>query len=187
MHRTPCHVRKIECIGFRRDDGLWEIEGRLTDTKGHDHDTREKIVPKGAAVHDMVIKLTVNESLEVIEVIAGIEASPYRVCPSVAARYKALKGVQLMGADFSKKVRQLFRGPQGCTHVSDLLMTTATTAFQTIVGWRYNREANRSGDANLEPYTNLMVGACYGLSSGGEPVRNYFGAVPLQVERKNVN
>ena len=31
--REPIHTRRIECQGFLRQDGLWDIEGRLTDGK----------------------------------------------------------------------------------------------------------------------------------------------------------
>jgi hypothetical protein len=31
--RDPIHDRRIDCRGYRRSDGLWDIEGHLTDTK----------------------------------------------------------------------------------------------------------------------------------------------------------
>ena len=31
--RDPLHTRRIEINGYRRADGLFDIEGRLTDTK----------------------------------------------------------------------------------------------------------------------------------------------------------
>ncbi|MGH7035691.1 MAG: DUF2889 domain-containing protein, partial [Stellaceae bacterium] len=33
--REPIHTRQIECRGFRRADGLWDIEGHLIDTKSY--------------------------------------------------------------------------------------------------------------------------------------------------------
>ncbi|MCC6867207.1 MAG: DUF2889 domain-containing protein [Burkholderiales bacterium] len=35
-HRTELHLRRIEMRGYRRDDGFYEIDGRVTDTKTHD-------------------------------------------------------------------------------------------------------------------------------------------------------
>ncbi|MFN0316103.1 MAG: DUF2889 domain-containing protein, partial [Burkholderiales bacterium] len=34
--RKPMHHRTIECRGYLRDDGLWDIEGHLIDTKTFD-------------------------------------------------------------------------------------------------------------------------------------------------------
>jgi hypothetical protein len=31
--RRLMHRRSIECTGYLRDDGLWEVEARLVDTK----------------------------------------------------------------------------------------------------------------------------------------------------------
>ena len=31
--RRLMHRRSVECTGFLRDDGLWEVEARLVDTK----------------------------------------------------------------------------------------------------------------------------------------------------------
>ena len=31
--RQPVHDRRVRCQGYRRADGLWDIEGHLTDTK----------------------------------------------------------------------------------------------------------------------------------------------------------
>ena len=32
VSRKQLHTREIKCIGYERDDGLWDIEGRITDT-----------------------------------------------------------------------------------------------------------------------------------------------------------
>jgi len=33
--REPIHTRRIEMQGYLRQDGLWDIEGRLTDGKSY--------------------------------------------------------------------------------------------------------------------------------------------------------
>ncbi len=37
-NRTPLHTRVVECRGFARDDGLFDIEGSITDVKTYDID-----------------------------------------------------------------------------------------------------------------------------------------------------
>ncbi len=35
--RTRMHVRSVQLDGYKRSDGCWEIEARLTDVKDHDY------------------------------------------------------------------------------------------------------------------------------------------------------
>ena len=35
--RQHLHTRRVTCQGFFRDDGLWDIEGRITDEKTYEH------------------------------------------------------------------------------------------------------------------------------------------------------
>ena len=35
VDREPIHFRKYDFAGFRRADGLWDIEGRMVDTKSY--------------------------------------------------------------------------------------------------------------------------------------------------------
>ncbi|MBP7488731.1 MAG: DUF2889 domain-containing protein, partial [Azospira sp.] len=35
--RQRLHVRSIQLYGFKREDGLWDVEARLTDVKDHDY------------------------------------------------------------------------------------------------------------------------------------------------------
>ncbi|MEF8737997.1 MAG: DUF2889 domain-containing protein [Candidatus Accumulibacter necessarius] len=35
--RTRMHVRSVQLGGYKRGDGCWDIEARLTDVKDHDY------------------------------------------------------------------------------------------------------------------------------------------------------
>ena len=37
--REPIHTRAIDLRGYRREDGLWDIEGHLTDVKCYDFES----------------------------------------------------------------------------------------------------------------------------------------------------
>ena len=39
--REHIHTRDIRCRGFRREDGLWDIEVTLEDTKTYSFDNRD--------------------------------------------------------------------------------------------------------------------------------------------------
>jgi Protein of unknown function (DUF2889) len=97
--REHIHTRSIDCRGYRRADGLWDIDGYLTDTKtnGFSNHFRGEL-PPGAPVHDMWLRLTVDDKL----VIHAVEAGPYDVCPSIAPNFQRLSGSGSIPASTSR-------------------------------------------------------------------------------------
>ena len=64
--REHIHTRKVQCEGFRRSDGLWDIEGHITDTKTYGFGNRERgEVKPGSPIHDMWIWLTIDDMLTI--------------------------------------------------------------------------------------------------------------------------
>ena len=135
--REPLHSRHIECRGYRRSDGLWDIEAHLLDTRGEPIQIfgRGRIEP-GEPLHEMWMRLTVNDELKVIEIQASIEHAPYPACPHFPAeRFAKLIGQQI-APGWTARVRMALGGPNGCTHLVELLGPLATTAIQTVYAWR---------------------------------------------------
>lgn len=56
--REHRHTRLLDMRGYRREDGLWDIEGHMTDTKTYqfENEHRGSVMP-GTALHDMWIRL----------------------------------------------------------------------------------------------------------------------------------
>ena len=79
--REAFHHRLIECDGYRRADGLWDIEAHMTDRKTYPFPNahRGEIAP-GEPLHDMWLRLTLDEHLVVQKAEAATEAGPFRVC-----------------------------------------------------------------------------------------------------------
>ena len=40
--RKHIHTRDIQCLGYQRDDGLWDIEGTIMDTKTYSFDNIDR-------------------------------------------------------------------------------------------------------------------------------------------------
>jgi hypothetical protein len=129
-HRTPLHLRKIEMRGYRRDDGLYEIDGRVTDTKHHTiHlDQRGDIAP-GDPIHDMWVRLVVDESLLVHDIVAVSDATPYTECREAVAPMRAIVGERNRGG-WSMMVKAKLGGAVGCTHLMELLIPMATARIE---------------------------------------------------------
>jgi len=184
--RQHLHTRRVVCQGFFRDDGLWDIEGRITDEKTYEHanEWRGPLKP-GDFVHDMSIRLTVDHKFTIIDVEAVTDKSPYRMCGEIAPDFKKLIGLRI-GGGFHRAVRERLGGVHGCTHIVELLGPVATTAFQTVSSSKA-RELNRahrarSGDTSKpadstatprprrKPY---VVDTCHAWASDGAVVKRW--------------
>ena len=42
--RTPLHKRRLTIDGFEREDGLYDIEGRIVDTKPYRFKNRDRVI-----------------------------------------------------------------------------------------------------------------------------------------------
>ena len=103
--RQHLHTRQVICQGFRRDDGLWDIEGQITDTKTYDlanHD-RGGWVRAGEAVHHMRVRVTIDETMLIHEAEAAIDYAPFSVCANIAPDFSGLVGLTL-GPGFRKSL-----------------------------------------------------------------------------------
>jgi hypothetical protein len=132
--RKLVHTRIIDCRGYERDDGMFDIDGRLTDTKAFHWIRRESNVglPAGEPVHDMRIRITVDLDMKIHDAIAVTDASPYKGCNSITPNFSALRGVVIQRG-WTKDLRAKIGGAAGCTHLWELLGRVATVAMQSTV------------------------------------------------------
>ena len=95
--RKLAHTRVVTCHGYQREDGLLDIEGRIVDTKPYRFENRDRggWIEADEPLHDMSIRLTINAELEVVDVDAVIDASPFDYCKSVAAVARNLVGLRI--------------------------------------------------------------------------------------------
>jgi len=180
VEREPIHHRRIDCRGYRRSDGLWDIEGRLVDTKSYPFENalRGRVEP-GEALHDMSIRLTLDDRLTVIRVEAITDAAPFAACPAITPAFRSLEGLTI-GPGWRRAVQSRLGGIKGCTHLVELLGPVATTAYQTIYSWRA-RQDPAIDDVRPPPHLNT----CHALARDGEAVRLhwprwYSGAAPRE-------
>lgn len=167
--RRLLHQRIVQCQGFQRDDGWWEIEGQMVDTKTYTfpNEDRGGAIQAGEPLHDMLIRLTVDHDFVIRHVEACTEGAPFGLCPAITARYRRLIGVQI-GPGWSLKLRELFSGVNGCTHMTELLGPVATTFFQTVYGQHYDEE---DAKPPAERETPPVLNTCHALASDSPVVK----------------
>lgn len=169
--RDELHFRHIVLRGFRRADGLYDIEARLVDTKTEEMTVEGgHFIARGAPVHDMSVRLVIDEGLNVLDVMASTDASPYGICRDATKTLQCLKGL-VIGRGWSKAIRERLAGRNGCTHLTELLNPLATVAFQTL--WTVRRHQPPSLDADGNP---RKIDSCFAYASEREIVRQRWPA-----------
>ncbi|WP_026182775.1 DUF2889 domain-containing protein [Leeia oryzae] len=173
VERTLFHTRQVVCHGYSRADGLWDIEGRIVDTKSYElvfYDGRYR--PPGEPLHDMTVRITINEDFLIVDAEAFTAYGPFIPCPEVAVMYKKLIGLTI-GPGFTRKLKALFRGRDGCTHITELMGPIATTAYQTVSSGQRKRQRDQGLDVPSTSPINIapLINTCHGWRSDGDAVK----------------
>ncbi len=174
--REHIHTRTVTCQGFRRKDGLWDVEGHITDIKTYafTNDDRGEI-PPGVPVHEMWIRVTIGDDLVIRAVEAVTDYAPFNGCDAIAPNYEKLVGLKL-GPGLRKQIRERVGGVHGCTHLNELMGPVATTAFQTVfpILAREALVAQEAGKVSEEetPRRRMpLINTCHGWRSDGPAVK----------------
>ena len=138
--REEVHNRRIHCNGFVREDGLYDIEAEITDNKTYSFpsDFRGEVTPD-VFVHHMKVRVTIDRSMTVTAAEAITISGPYAICPTANDVFRNLVGLTI-GPGWRRRVTAAIGGRHGCTHISELMGTVGTIAFQT----RYGEDARRA-------------------------------------------
>lgn len=165
--RERLHTRRVSYEGYRRDDGLFDIEAHITDSKERDYKlamgTRSKDIP----VHNMWARVTINRQFEVVDIEAVTDDMPYPgQCDRIGPDYKKLVGANLLKG-FRKVIAEKMGGVKGCTHLSELLGYLPTAAVQTFAGIR----SETSSQDGKKPF---QLDSCHALATTTETVRVYY-------------
>ncbi len=171
MARKPVHLRRIACRGFHRDDGLWDIEGHMVDTRSVDLDLRAepRIVAAGEPIHEMWVRITIDDELTVRAIEAAMDATPTRICPGAVEPMQTLVGLRI-APGWTNAVKQRLGGSRGCTHLMELMGPIATTAYQTVSGSRLDRML-RPAESGQRP---AKIDSCWAYAAQREVVKRFW-------------
>ena len=134
--RTHVHTRSVEYRGYWRDDGQWDIEAELTDTKTYAHATPDRgTMQAGEPVHGMAIRVTVDDAMKISNIAVRMPSAPFPECQQAKPPMSRLIGCTL-GRGWRKAIEHALGGTQGCAHLRELLFNMATVAYQTIPHYR---------------------------------------------------
>ncbi len=165
VERELLHTRRVRYEGYKRADGLWDIEAHLTDIKNHDFHLQTGVRRAGQPVHSMWLRITIDREFNVLDAAASFEAVPYPGgCETIAPAYGQLVGLNLV-RDFRKKTRELLGGVRGCTHLTEMLAGMPTAAIQSFAGERKVEQEDK------KPF---QLDQCHALQTSTETVRKWY-------------
>jgi hypothetical protein len=172
--RRLMHRRSVECTGFLRDDGLWEVEARLVDTKPFvQRDQFRGDIPPGEPVHDIRLRLAVDDQLTIREAETTMQATPFPTCIEVEGILQRLVGEQI-GKGWGELVRRKIGRLETCTHLSELLGPAVTTLFQTM-SYGKTPDGGDSMDTHREQTERpFFLNGCHSWRTDGPIVAKIF-------------
>jgi hypothetical protein len=166
VERELRHTRRVRYEGYKRTDGLWDIEAHLTDIKNHDFDLKTGVRRAGLPVHEMWLRITIDRKLTIVDANASSDAVPYPGgCETIAPAYRKLIGLSLRRG-FRKSVAGILGGIHGCTHMTEMLAGLPTAAIQTFAG-----EVPEEREDGGKPF---QLDQCHALETTTETVRKWY-------------
>jgi len=169
--RKHVHTRAIDYCGYEREDGMWDIEAHMTDKKTYEfkNNWRGKIVI-GEPLHEMLLRVTIDDEFIIREVIAVTDNSPFELCPDITPVYKSLIGIR-MGPGWRKAIRIKVGGVKGCTHLTELLFPMATVAMQTIWPLMQHRKKKPDSEVIKTRRRPIVLDTCHAWSTDSPVVK----------------
>lgn len=155
--RKHIFTRQIFCEGFEREDGLYDIEARVTDTTPDPARRNPR--------HDMQLRLTVDSGYMVRAIEVHTYSAPNEECFIVEPPHQGLVGKSIMRG-WRKAVTETVGGDIGCTHIRELLMTAGTVVYQTLAG---RAKSERPSDE-----LPGVAGTCKAWALDGKIIRTEF-------------
>lgn len=174
--RDLTHTRQIECKAYRRTDGLWEIDARVTDEKAEEVPFRSRSpVRAGELMHRMELRFLIDREYTILDVQAHTQTAPWPVCGETDADYRALIGLRI-GPGLRGRVAERLGGERGCTHLNDLITQVGNTYMQA--SWPERVARQFALDADPRRWTDQrvvgFVGQCHAWRREGQVLRREY-------------
>ncbi len=174
--RVAAHTRQVTYHGYRREDGLWDIEAHLRDSKHAAFEVPgERAWAAHEPIHDLLIRLTVDPQLVVRDIAVAMPSTPHDDCVQTQAPLQRMVGCSLISG-WRKTIEERLGREKGCAHLRELLFNMATAAFQTVQG------TFAVNDANVPP---PHLGKCTTWGFGTELVKRRYPTFYMWPEKKS--
>ena len=183
--REAIHTRSIRVQAYSRSDGLWDLDAELMDVKTYDFTLRTGQMHRaGEPVHDMLLRITIDDEFNIVAAVAAYEAAPYGShCSAIAPDYQKLVGLNLL-KQFRHRVKERFLRAAGCTHMTELSYVLPTVAIQAMAAKRRDQQTTEIHRTDKQPF---QLGGCHALRLSGPVVKEHYPVWYRDTETKGVS
>jgi hypothetical protein len=163
------HRRSIDVSVHARGNGLWEVDAEIRDTKTRDAKLAGGIRAAGEPIHDMLLRIVVDERFNILEAGSETRAMPYPGhCDDLGDTYAQLVGLNLLKG-FRRDVKERLGGTAGCTHLTELTQVLPTAVIQAFAGEVIN--TREDGSSDTPPF---QLDRCHALRRDGPAVARFY-------------
>lgn len=167
--RTLHHQRRIDVEIYAREDGLWEVDARLTDTRTAAVRMASGTREAGDPIHDLLLRIVVDTEFNVVAAGSQPRSMPYPGdCDAHGDPYVAIAGLNLMRG-FRHALRERLGGVRGCTHLSELALVLPTAVVQAFAGGVVDTHG-----ATPDSPRPFQIDRCQALRSDGPVVLRHY-------------
>ena len=160
VKESPVHERRLELRTYPVDKDRLIVEGWLRDDRlveGYHWDGRPS--PSGI-VHWMCVRLLVGGwPLSILDAEAEMPGVPHELCPTTLEAVKKIVGLSIVSG-YSEQVRKRLGGIQGCTHLTQLILTLGPAAVHGY--WTQRSRERHPVPRLLEEFPGLdaVINSC---------------------------
>ncbi|GAB3457369.1 DUF2889 domain-containing protein [Massilia terrae] len=173
------HTRAITVEAYARDDGLWDLDARISDVKVRDIQLASGVREGGKPVHNLKLRVTIDREMTIVDAEAASDSVPYPgFCDTIGPAYKKLIGLSLM-KHFRLHLKDRLSGVLGCTHLTELAQVLPTAAIQAYANDVFQ---TRDGvDEDDSPDRPFQIDRCHALRADGPAVATFYPRWALKV------
>jgi hypothetical protein len=186
------HTRRYETRVYQLSDDELLVRGAVSDLKPPGLYVVDD--PEPMEIHQMQLELRVSlPRLEILSAQVVFETHPNSKCPLIAKDYEKLVGLSI-ARGFTREIRDLFGGPNGCTHTNALLQAMAPAVVQAT--WSVSIRNGRKKGASSAPIgpeerarrMGANLNTCHIWAEDGEHVADLYAGkgfdVPVFLEQR---
>ena len=179
------HTRTYEVRTYKLSDDRFLLRGVVCDEKPAGLYIPDD--PDPLWMHHMVVDLEVSfPSFEILAASVEFKERPHTHCTDIEGDYQKLVGLSI-ARGFNAKIKELFGGPRGCTHIGALLSAMAPVAIQSgwsmRVGSALGTQPNDSMSTEEQRKRSyaMNLNTCHVWAEDGDIVRDIRNGTPIEV------
>jgi len=163
------HTRNIKIETYGHDDKSIIVQGELVDErlKPYYNIKGERCQP--CIIHHMIIRMLIEgEAITIKKVETEIDTIPRQECMETITSLEKIIGMNI-SAGFTKQIKDILGGVNGCTHLTSLVISMAPAAVQGYFSYIAEKPLARGFSSDL--IQQYIVNSCQVWKEGGALAR----------------